>query len=543
VSGRRRWGAGIAAFLVLAALALVLRAPVAGIPLDRDEGEYAYIAWRWLEGDVPYRDTFNQKPPAAPLVYALIRSTLGGSPAELRWGAQLWSLLTLAGVVYLGRRLFGSAAGWTSGAVTLILCVDPGLHGNAVNTELLALLPLVAASIAAIEAHRSGRATLSWAAGSAGGAALLFKPVVAPILLFHLALVLIARPRLRHLTAWASGGVLAPAAAAAYFAWRGALGALIGDTIRFNVEYATSVPLAQYPVLAQRFGGTMQRLWPIFALVAAGIVVTAWQSVRGPAMRGSRACLLWLLASLLAVAGGGYFREHYFVLAVPAAALLAGAAAQAAVGRAPKPLASALGVVAALALVVQAVASAPWYYLPGDPDRKARDIYGANPFVESRLAADFVAALTTPADEVFVYGSEPQVLYYSQRRSASRYLILYGLTLPLPRAAAQQREAIEEIRERAPRVIVGTFGRASFLAGRETPTDLESGVRELIDSSYELAGVVAYDPAHPRGRLVVGEAANRLWSRNPLWEAQRPWAAFAVWTRRPAAGTEMDRAS
>lgn len=47
--------------LLLALLATIaLRWPLLEVPLERDEGEYAYIAWRISEGDVPYLDAFDQ---------------------------------------------------------------------------------------------------------------------------------------------------------------------------------------------------------------------------------------------------------------------------------------------------------------------------------------------------------------------------------------------------------------------------------------------------------------------------------------------------
>ena len=49
---------------VTVALFALLRAPFLSLPLERDEGEYAYIAQRLAAGDVPYRDAFDQKPPA-----------------------------------------------------------------------------------------------------------------------------------------------------------------------------------------------------------------------------------------------------------------------------------------------------------------------------------------------------------------------------------------------------------------------------------------------------------------------------------------------
>ena len=65
---------------------MLLRWPVADVPLERDEGEYAYIAQRWLRGKVPYRDAFDQKPPGVFVAYAVIETLIGASPAALHWG-------------------------------------------------------------------------------------------------------------------------------------------------------------------------------------------------------------------------------------------------------------------------------------------------------------------------------------------------------------------------------------------------------------------------------------------------------------------------
>ena len=52
------------ALVALAVLAFAaLRTPLLAVPLERDEGEYAYIAQRMLAAELPYRDAFDQKPP------------------------------------------------------------------------------------------------------------------------------------------------------------------------------------------------------------------------------------------------------------------------------------------------------------------------------------------------------------------------------------------------------------------------------------------------------------------------------------------------
>src|SRR2546423_10451642 len=95
----------LAACLGVVAVALLLRWPLASIPLERDEGEYAYIAQRWLRGDVPYRDAFDQKPPGAFAAYAVTFGLLGESIGAIHWGTQLYTLGTLALVGLLGKRL------------------------------------------------------------------------------------------------------------------------------------------------------------------------------------------------------------------------------------------------------------------------------------------------------------------------------------------------------------------------------------------------------------------------------------------------------
>ena len=55
--------------VVMSGLILIRCLPriVSPFPIG-DSGAYLYIGWRWLEGEIPYRDTWNHKPPG---VYAI----------------------------------------------------------------------------------------------------------------------------------------------------------------------------------------------------------------------------------------------------------------------------------------------------------------------------------------------------------------------------------------------------------------------------------------------------------------------------------------
>src|SRR5438876_985613 len=77
--------------LILAAIVFVaLRLPCAAIPLERDEGEYAYIAQRALQGELAYRDAFDQKPPGVFLAYMLPVGLFGTSIVAIHITMYVW---------------------------------------------------------------------------------------------------------------------------------------------------------------------------------------------------------------------------------------------------------------------------------------------------------------------------------------------------------------------------------------------------------------------------------------------------------------------
>src|SRR5262249_10264346 len=151
--------------------------PIADVPLERDEGEYAYMAERWLAGEVPYKDNFDQKPPGAFAAFALFMSTLGTSPASLHWGAQLYSLGTLALLFFLGRRLFSTSAGAVAAALCGFMMADGTVYGNAANPETFMILPLTAGMLTAWLAAERDAPAWALATGALGAAALLCKQV------------------------------------------------------------------------------------------------------------------------------------------------------------------------------------------------------------------------------------------------------------------------------------------------------------------------------------------------------------------------------
>ena len=67
------WGLAAIVFTLVAAI----RIRLLGIPLERDEGEYAYAGQLILQGIPPYKLVYNMKFPGTYAAYALIMSIFG----------------------------------------------------------------------------------------------------------------------------------------------------------------------------------------------------------------------------------------------------------------------------------------------------------------------------------------------------------------------------------------------------------------------------------------------------------------------------------
>src|ERR1700731_3714984 len=87
------------AWWVLAAtvlgLTIAIRIRLLGIPLERDEGEYAYAGQLMLQGIPPYRLAYNMKFPGTYAAYALILAVFGQTPAGVHLGVLVVNAMTV----------------------------------------------------------------------------------------------------------------------------------------------------------------------------------------------------------------------------------------------------------------------------------------------------------------------------------------------------------------------------------------------------------------------------------------------------------------
>ena len=86
----------------MVALVVFVRLRLLQIPLERDEGEYAYAGQLMLEGVPPYQMAWNMKLPGTYAAYALMMALFGQTIGGIHFGFLLANLGALA-LLYLHR--------------------------------------------------------------------------------------------------------------------------------------------------------------------------------------------------------------------------------------------------------------------------------------------------------------------------------------------------------------------------------------------------------------------------------------------------------
>lgn len=477
---------------VLAAIVFVgyVRLRFAGVPLERDEGEYAYAGRLILEGIPPYQLAYNMKFPGTYYAYAAIMAVFGRTTWAIHAGLLLVNAATILLVYAVGRRLLGEFAAAAAAVVFALLTVDRWVYGVFAHATHFVLLAAMAGLLLLLRAFDSRRVALYAGSGALFGIALLMKQHAFVFLPFCAALIYWVERRgeggeagapLKRVAAFAVGSAAPFALVVAVLAAQGVAGKFWFWTFRYAREYVSEVSLSEaIPALTLGFGTVITASLVFWVLAAAGLVtlwVARWELKTKAIITGLFA------ASFIAICPGFYFREHYFVLMLPAVALLVGVAVGSVRHRA-----------LALAVLVGAIGvyavRERHYLFSMTPRELSRTMYGVNPFVEAVDIGKYLSDRTGPDDRIAVLGSEPEIYFYADRKAATGYIYTYALMEPQPFAAKMQSDMIREIEAAHPRFLVFVRIDHSWLVTPLSDQRIVGWTADYVGRCYDLVGVI-----------------------------------------------------
>jgi hypothetical protein len=487
--------------LVFLLIVCALRIHLVSVPLERDEGEYAYSGQLLLQGVPPFSLAYNMKMPGIYVAYAVVLGLFGQTSSGIHFGLIIINFLCALALYFIGKRLYNRIAGCASSMAFATMSLCSSVLGLSANAEHFVLLFALFGMLFLLVAMDKRKYWLFILSGFMFGTCFLMKQHGAAFIAWG-ALFLVWNELRNRITAWKiiavrfgffCIGIALPFTFMCLWLWRaGVFKQFWFWTFSYTQAYVSQVS----PLVGLRiFNSTISQIiasstvfW-LFGLV--GLVSLLFDK---SSLKRNFCVVSFLLFSFASICPGFYFREHYFILLLPVISLLFGTGVNtlcfrsAILGKRPIT-----GHVVLWTIIVAALAHTLFYerrilfQLP--PKQVSREIYGINPFPESCVIADSLKAWTSPHEKIAVIGSEPQIFFYSNRRSATRYIYTYALMEYHPFALQMQGEMIREIESISPQFLVYVNIEISWLARPRSYTKIFEWFNSYQRSSYEIVGV------------------------------------------------------
>ncbi len=418
----------------------------------RDQGIYAVIGRGLLEGQMPYRDLWDFKPPGIFFVYASSFAVFGPSMIAPRLVEGLCLFAVVLGCRRLGGVLFQSrTAGLLGGAIAALLHAELEFWHTGQPETFAGALTIGALVLCTHDWSRRRAPLAHFVLGVLLGAAFLLKPpLAAPALVCGVYLALVRRAHGHRLgQQWlptlfiALGSAVPLICTGLWFRAQGAWPELAWTLGDFAPGYTRLSWVGRTPWDLYGYA-LFEGFFKLSALLGSGLVLAVAFDGRARVLRGAHALLFAVAAVQLAgVALQGKFFQYHYAATLPVLSVSAGAGFYRLWRR--FGVGSPVGSVAfALLLTALTVLRLPVRDLPGgfwarsvqrmsflisggrtvSREELDRDLYYVADYnlVADRDVAAEIARRVPSTESVYVWGFEPALYWFSERRPASRFI-------------------------------------------------------------------------------------------------------------------------
>jgi hypothetical protein len=473
----------------------VIRFRLRDMPLERDEGEFAYAGQLLLHGIPPGRLAYTIKLPGTHAAYAMLMLLFGQTSSGIHFGFLVVNCATIILLFLLARSLVGALAGCVAGATYSIVSLSGDVLGTAAHATHFVVLSALGGLLLLLQASNTGKLPTYFTSGFLLSASVLMKHNGLLFLAFGaiwLAWLGYSKALGPNATFRKAGsafllGAVAPFLLLLLLLWvTGTLENCWFWSVTYARAYAKPFPglMIIRRMLMQRMPQIMITPFyvALFGLVALWLRRSSWR----PALYATG----FFLTSLLAVVPGLHFRPHYFVLLAPAVALLSGTLAQNATDllRSRFKWLMPLPALVFALLFTKGVARERNLFFQMTPLEACRSLYGYQPFPESVVLGDYIRVHSPPDSRIAVLGSEPEIYFYSHRRSATGYIYTYPLTEHHLFAPQMQQQMAREIQTPRPQFIIQVRTWTSWLARPAGLDSIDKLCERLMPPHYKLVG-------------------------------------------------------
>jgi hypothetical protein len=472
------------------------------VPFERDEGEYAYAGQLILQGIPPYQEVYNMKFPGIYAAYALFLAMFGQSHQGIHTALLMINAITIITVFLLAKHIANLLCAVISAASFALLSVSQSVQGVFANAEHFVIVFATGGLLVLLRGLATASLFRLFAAGLLLGIGFVMKQHGFAFSALAVLYIIFDSLRQRSIL-WRvlalrlmlfTGGVLIVfGSLCLIMVWTGVFKTFWFLTFDYASAYISQVPLAQaWREFITKFT-TIARSAPLlWILVGFGFFTLLTKNI---AKHHRVFLLMYAIFSVLSICPGFYFRPHYFVLLLPCASLFVGITISVFADFLSRFYSKKIQYGVPIFLIIiclcQSVYKQRDFLFHMTSFQISRSTYWLNPFPESLEIADFIRKHTSPEDRIAILGSEPQIFFYSQRRSASSYIYMYPLMENHDFALQMQKGFIKDVVAINPKYLIYVGVPTSWLRCRDSHKEIFQWFDGYLQrGNLKLVGVV-----------------------------------------------------
>jgi 4-amino-4-deoxy-L-arabinose transferase-like glycosyltransferase len=501
---------------VVVVLIIIIRSNFLEIPFERDEGSYAYAGKIILNGAKPFIDIGSQRLDGVFYAYAVMVAIFGYTLKSLHIGFLIVNLITTVLLFFTGKKLSNKLTGLAAALFFALLSMNPFASGFTIQSEHLVICAAVAGFLSLLYFFDRKKVILLVASGVLFSIAFLLKQTSAFFGLFAGLLLVFKlyftdKESLKKVVLYAflfSAAAILPVAIDILQVY------LIGAWSDFHLwffdirkQYSSFLSfsrgkelfLINWSFIFKDYGF----LWIISILGSVTVFFTSLETWKKLAVAGFH---LFAFATIIP---GYHFYGHYYLQWIPAASLSGGffifsiydiIRNRLKWSFVAAPIAIAMMIIPALVNLNKLNG----YYFNPDSTQVLRNVYGMNPFPESKVIADKLNELMKDEDKLAIFGTEIQMYFYTNKISPSRFAgsgVL--LEFPVSQTKAWQQEFISDVEKANPKYVVFFSLPTSWMKNPKTEDLIFPWFNQFF-LKYNVIGYVE----------MLDNSANYVWAPN-----------------------------
>ena len=472
------------------AIVLYARFSLLGMPLERDEGGFAYIGQHLFGDQLLYSDLLDNKLPGLYFLYWIFNQLPGGYEKSIHLCLLLMHAGTLGLFFMWTRKAFNFPVASMATSLFAVSAIMPGVLGFAAHATQLIMLPVMGALLLIwnFNQHPDNKRLLNlvWAGLLLGFSFTVKQPAIV-FIVFAISALMLSKGSLVQNTGRAFvlgfSSLLPFGAIAGYFYLQGRFDDFWLWT--YTMPTVQTAGTGDYMFYLEK---TIPRVvgnhWLFWGLGLSSLLVVPFSNF-------SKSARFWaiglLLFSILSAAIGLAFMPHYFVPMVPWLALgIAVSLFWVANKFAPgNTLAEA---VPCILLILMPIFMNSDYFLNPNFPKIVEQCYPWNGFSEAKAVAKELKKRLKPGERIAVLGSEPEINYYTNTELCSPHLYMYPVVREHKLKSQFQKDYLQDLFGCNAAYVVLTASESSWTSGfAETPF-FKRDIFPKITERYDLIG-------------------------------------------------------